>query len=100
MNATIVVYTADEAAKILRVKKSWLERQAAARKIPFSMLGGGYRFTDADLSDILQINKRSPRKPEHATAPRRIPRRQPANDQSITALRPRPRQNGPRRAAA
>ena len=40
------LYTATEAAKILKVKESWLERQAAARKIPFTMLGGAYRFTD------------------------------------------------------
>lgn len=100
MNIPIIVYTADEAAKILRVKKSWLERQAAARKIPFSMLGGGYRFTDADLADILLITKRSPREPEQITAPRRVPRQRPVDEQAVTALRPRPRQNGPRRAAA
>jgi hypothetical protein len=34
---TSPLYTAAEAAEILRVKKSWLERQAAARKIPFTM---------------------------------------------------------------
>ena len=40
---TMAVHTLDEAAVILRVKPSWLERQAAARKIPFTMLGGSYR---------------------------------------------------------
>lgn len=96
----IIVYTADEAAKVLRVKKSWLERQAAARKIPFSMLGGGYRFTDGDLADILRITKQSPREPEAAIRPRRVPRQRAVDGQSVTVLRPRPRQNGPRRAAA
>ena len=37
---SIAVHTLDEAATIQRVKKSWLERQAAARKIPFTRLGG------------------------------------------------------------
>jgi len=32
------MHTAEEAARLLKVKRSWLERQAAARKIPFSML--------------------------------------------------------------
>ena len=100
MNTSIVVYTADEAAKILRVKKSWLERQAAVRKIPFSMLGGCYRFTDGDLADILRITRKSPREPEQPTAPRRVPRPRSADPQVVTALRPRPRQTGPRRAAA
>lgn len=96
----IIVYTADEAAKILRVKRSWLERQAAARKIPFSMLGGCYRFTDGDLIEILRINRRSPRQPDQIAPPRGLPRQRPTDGQAVTALRPRPRQNGPRRAAA
>lgn len=98
MNTPIIVYTADEAAKILRVKKSWLERQAAARKIPFSMLGGCYRFSETDLTDILRINKQSPRTSE--PPPRRVPRQRSVDPQAVTALRPRPRQSGPRRAAA
>jgi hypothetical protein len=30
------MHTAEEAARLLKVKRSWLERQAATRKIPFS----------------------------------------------------------------
>ena len=41
----IAVHTLDEAAVILRVKPGWLQRRAAARKIPFTMLGGAYHFT-------------------------------------------------------
>jgi len=36
---SITVHTLDEAAAILRVKRGWLQRRAAARKIPFTMLG-------------------------------------------------------------
>ena len=50
---TLAVHTLDEAAAILRVKPSWLERQAAARKIPFTMLGGSYRFTADHLAAIV-----------------------------------------------
>ena len=51
------IHTKEEAAKILRVKVSWLERRAAARQIPFSMLGGAYRFTDAHLAEIVRLNE-------------------------------------------
>ena len=54
------LYTAEEAAEILRVKKSWLERQAAARKIPFTMLGRSYRFTSAHLSAIVRMHEQAP----------------------------------------
>jgi excisionase family DNA binding protein len=57
---TPALYTAAEAAEILRVKQSWLERQAAARKIPFTMLGGAYKFTDRHLATIVQIFETMP----------------------------------------
>jgi len=62
------LYTATEAAKILKVKESWLERQAAARKIPFTMLGGAYRFTDGHLAAIVQTNDRTIRSAQRITA--------------------------------
>ena len=57
---TLRLYTAEEAAEILRVKKSWLERQAAARKIPFTMLGRSYRFTSAHLAAIVRMHEQAP----------------------------------------
>jgi excisionase family DNA binding protein len=97
----VAVHTLDEAAAILRVKKSWLERQAAARKIPFTMLGGAYRFTPAHLAAIVQLHERGPGADagaggrEATTRPRT---RQHPQPQTVTPLRPRPR-TGPRRAA-
>jgi excisionase family DNA binding protein len=67
---TSALYTATEAVKILKVRKSWLERQAAARKIPFAMLGGAYRFTDGHLAAIVQTNDRTIRSAERTTAQR------------------------------
>ena len=60
----LTLYTSEEAAEILRVKKSWLERQAAARKIPFTMLGRSYRFTSAHLSAIVRMHEQVPAPPE------------------------------------
>jgi excisionase family DNA binding protein len=97
-----ILYTADEAAEILRVKKSWLERQAAARKIPFTMLGGSYRFTSAHLSAIIRIHEQAPAPSEWTggsdTRSRRHTAEPRVTDRGSPPLRPRPR-NGPRRAA-
>ena len=96
------VYTKAEAAAILRVKESWLERRAAARGIPFTMLGGAYHFTDEHLAEIVRINERVPVAGEpKAERTRRAPqKRTEPNGVSVMPLRPRPRTGGPRRSAA
>jgi len=88
------LYTAAEAAEILKVKKSWLERQAAARKIPFTMLGGAYRFTDVHLAAIVQLFEMTPSPSSARDGRSRSPRaREPvhAANSGIAPLRPRPR---------
>lgn len=95
----LVMHTAEEAARLLKVRQSWLERQAAARKIPFSMLGGSYRFSDRHLAEIVRMNEVVPgRSIPDMSQPGRAPRRtrSGAEPTGIAApLRPRPR-NGPR----
>jgi hypothetical protein len=90
---TLAIHTLDEAAVILRVKPSWLERQAAARKIPFSMLGGSYHFTADHLAAIVALHEYRPA-PPNAFAPesrRRQPREDPRrDDMPASVLRPRP----------
>jgi hypothetical protein len=63
------IYTADEAALVLRVKPRWLKRQAAARKVPFTMLAGSYRFSAA----IWKRSCGSTRKPRNPTYLPRCP---------------------------
>lgn len=96
------LYTSDEAAEILRVKKSWLERQAAARKIPFTMLGRSYRFTPAHLAAIVQMHEEAPAPSawvgERDARTRRRSTEPRATSGGSAPLRPRPR-NRPRRAA-
>ncbi len=95
---TIAVHTLAEAAAILRVKPSWLERRAAARAIPFAMLGGSYHFTADHLAAIVA---------QHEIQPVRTAR---AQDCGVSANRPvflprpgdlqaRPIRPRPRRAA-
>jgi excisionase family DNA binding protein len=95
-----VVHTMAEAASILRVKESWLEKQAAARKIPFTMLGGCYRFTAGHLAEIIRLNEQVPSTPAGAESDRpRSNRRAPQSETaSVSALRPRTAR--PRRRAA
>ena len=98
---TLAIHTLDEAAAILRVKPSWLERQAAARKIPFTMLGGSYRFTADHLAAIVALHEnrpasQSPSSSEHR--PRRSGRSTHPNDLQASTLRPRS-VAGPRSAA-
>jgi excisionase family DNA binding protein len=96
------LYTAAEAAAILRVKKSWLERQAAGRKIPFTMLGRSYRFTSAHLATIVQMHEEAPTPSVPVTdQARRLGRRSTEHrtpEQLPAPLRARPR-SGPRTAA-
>ena len=67
----IAVYTLDEAAEILRVKQRWLQRRAAARKIPFTMLGGAYHFTMEHIAEIVRINENLPAATREPRAARR-----------------------------
>jgi excisionase family DNA binding protein len=98
------LHTKDEAAAILRCKTSWLEKQAAARRIPFTMVGGTYKFTDEHIAEIIRINefKPSPTEPKGDPTPARASRRRgrvepPAN--AARPLRARPRSMPGRRSA-
>jgi len=94
--ASITVHTLDEAAAILRVKRSWLQRRAAARKIPFTMLGGTYHFTAEHVAEIVRINEKLPAATRESRATRRKTQERQASE-TVTMLRPRPRPDGPRR---
>jgi excisionase family DNA binding protein len=97
------IHTVEEAAAILRVKPSWLERQAAARKVPFTMLGGSYRFTAAHLAAIVQLHEQTPQpvstaEQERSTRQRHAPASdagpagtlmQPLRPRRLSARRPR-----------
>lgn len=98
--AALTVHTLTEAAAILRVKQSWLERQAAARKIPFTMLGGAYRFTSTHLLEIVRLHESTPAMESRDCGTELGTQRRRSVTEPLmpTPLRPRPR-TGPRRAA-
>lgn len=59
---TLLVFTPEEAASILRVSRASLYRRIRAKKIPHRTLGDGtgYRFTGEDLREILAESYRPP----------------------------------------
>ena len=54
----IRVYDADELAVILRCRPSWLKEKARRREIPFTLIGGSYRWTAEHLAEIVRLGER------------------------------------------
>lgn len=54
------LYTAAEAAAILKVRESWLKTKAAARLIPCTFIGKHLRFSDDDIAEIMKAGARQP----------------------------------------
>jgi hypothetical protein len=54
------LYTAEEAAGILKVRESWLKTKAAARLIPCTFIGKHLRFSDHDIAEIMKGGARQP----------------------------------------
>ena len=48
------LHTPAEAARILRVRESWLKTKAAARVIPCTFIGKHLRFSDDDIAAIMK----------------------------------------------
>lgn len=89
------VYTALEAAEILRCTASWLEEKARRREVPFTMLGGSYRWTAAHLVTIVQQHEVTPGTEKRPAEPRRRRvEKAPATEHAptVTPLRARPPQ--------
>ena len=66
-----LLYTVEEAAALLRVRPSWLQRKAAARAVPCTFLGKHLRFSRTDLDAVIASGAQHPRSPRQrsATAP-------------------------------
>ena len=60
------LYTAAEAARILKVRESWLKTKAAARLIPCTFIGKHLRFSDDDLAEIMRAGARQPVTSRHS----------------------------------
>jgi hypothetical protein len=52
------LFTATETAEILKVPESWLKAKATARVIPCTFVGKHLRFSDQDISEIINVGAR------------------------------------------
>jgi len=92
-----VLHRPADVARMLRCSQWWVKEQARKRRIPFSWIGGSYRFTDAHVAEIIALFEV---RPEDATATAPTPRqaaRHPGGHETggtVIQLRARP----PRRA--
>jgi len=61
---------------MLRCSEWWVKEQARKRCIPFSWIGGSYRFTDEHVAEIIALFEVRPGDtPARAPQPRRLARR-------------------------
>jgi excisionase family DNA binding protein len=60
MRMTGELHTPTEAAKVLKVRESWLRAKAAARAIPCTFVGKHLRFSDDDITEIMHAGARRP----------------------------------------
>lgn len=51
----VVLYSAGEAAKILRCSEWWIKEQARKRRVPYSRVGGRYLFTQEHVNEIIRL---------------------------------------------
>jgi hypothetical protein len=83
-------HPAEDAAEMLGCKVSWLKEQARLRRIPFTLLGGRYCFTDQHLEQVIEIFEQQPKQEEQVTStPRRRAETPPAGATPLRARRPR-----------
>jgi hypothetical protein len=54
------LYTAVEAAAILRCSPWWLKKECRQGRAPYTWIGGSYHFTDEHIADIIRRRERRP----------------------------------------
>lgn len=97
------LYTAAEVAGALNCSSWWVKEQARQRRIPFTWIGGAYRFTDEHLAEIIRsFEVRPTTDPATSDEPRPTGsgpvRRRPVEE--IQQAAPRLRARPPRRVRA
>ena len=90
------LYTPEEVADALRCSEWWVKEQARRRRIPFTRVGGAYRFTEEHWKEIVSFfeerpdGKESPDSAPSSTSRSRRPRGAPATSAvQLRARRPR-----------
>ena len=56
-----------DVAKMLQCSEWWVKEQARKRRIPFSLIGGSYQFTDEHVAEVIHLFEQHPE--SHNTVP-------------------------------
>jgi hypothetical protein len=49
-----------DVAKMLQCSEWWVKEQARKRRIPFTWIGGSYRFTDEHVDEVIRLFEQRP----------------------------------------
>lgn len=73
------VLTLAQVADQLQIKPSWLRTKCEERQVPFTMLGGSYRFTPEHVEAIIAAFEEKPRarRSPRTPAPQNVARLEP-----------------------
>ncbi len=92
-----VLYRPAQIADVLGCSEWWVKEQARRRRVPFTRLGGSYRFTAGHLAEIIRIFEERPlAPPEASTFPSARSAHRPARAAPVAA-EPRLHARPPRR---
>lgn len=79
------LYSPAEVARALGCSEWWVKEQARRRRIPFSWIGGSYKFTDEHLIEIIRTFEVRPVSgPPSTTSRAREPRRRRVRPAPVT----------------
>jgi hypothetical protein len=54
------LYRPADVAKMLQCSEWWIKEQARNRRIPYSWIGGSYRFTDDHVEEVIRLFEKRP----------------------------------------
>ncbi|MFD7860939.1 helix-turn-helix domain-containing protein [Streptomyces sp. NPDC059783] len=90
MSALPRLHTADDVAEALQVSPWWVKEQARRGRIAALKVGGAWRFTAAQVDQIIQMSVAEPSEPApEPAAPRRTRNESPQPPLQLVAKLPR-----------
>lgn len=89
--APLPLHRPADVARMLQCSEWWVKEQARKRRIPFSLIGGSYRFTDEHVAEVIRLFEQRPESNGNGTViavgPAR--KRSPATSETSAPLRAR-----------